>query len=365
MRQGAARRGPALRAGRRPTPARPSPVPAPTTRRDFSTTGFTVTDRGEVWTMQEPYGAYTLVPRQRPAVPTRRSTTSPSTRRRRGPGSPTARLVDLDERRDDGTTTSWQLDEPASSYLITLADRRLRPHAATPPTAGLRVDYWTPRGMAQGARRHRDRRRDRRLDRERLGPYPFDSLGLVVTDSQSAMETQTMVTLGNTDYVLSPQVIAHELVHQWYGDQVSPADWRDVWLNEGMTMLMQCALRGRPRRLATRATPSPTAPRRRPVRCATSTVRPATTTRGSSAAPTSTTSPAADVERAARGARRRRVLPRSPARGWRPTTTRRSTREQIYAHWEKETGRELSAFFDAWIMGRHDPASGRPAALSG
>ena len=34
-------------------------------------------------------------------------------------------------------------------------------------------------------------------------------------------------------------MIAHELVHQWYGDQVSPADWRDVWLNEGMTMLMQ------------------------------------------------------------------------------------------------------------------------------
>ena len=48
-----------------------------------------------------------------------------------------------------------------------------------------------------------------------------------------------MVTLGNSDYVLSPEVIAHELVHQWYGDQVSPADWRDVWLSEGMTMLMQ------------------------------------------------------------------------------------------------------------------------------
>ena len=48
-----------------------------------------------------------------------------------------------------------------------------------------------------------------------------------------------MVTLGNNDYVLSPQVIAHEIVHQWYGDQVSPSDWRDVWLNEGMTMLMQ------------------------------------------------------------------------------------------------------------------------------
>ena len=62
---------------------------------------------------------------------------------------------------------------------------------------------------------------------------------MVLTDSQSAMETQTMVTLGNTEYVRSAPVVLHELVHQWYGDQVSPADWSDVWLNEGMTMLMQ------------------------------------------------------------------------------------------------------------------------------
>ena len=40
----------------------PEPAPAPTTRSDFSTTGFTVTDTGEVWTMQEPYGAYTWYP---------------------------------------------------------------------------------------------------------------------------------------------------------------------------------------------------------------------------------------------------------------------------------------------------------------
>ena len=29
----------------------------------------------------------------------------------------------------------------------------------------------------------------------RLGPYPFDSLGFLLVDSQSGMETQTMITL--------------------------------------------------------------------------------------------------------------------------------------------------------------------------
>ena len=38
------------------------------------------------------------------------------------------------------------------------------------------------------------------------------------------------------------------------------------------------------------------------------------------------------------------------------------SREQIYDHWEKETGRELSAFFDRWIMGGRTPAPGVPAA---
>ena len=74
---------------------------------------------------------------------------------------------------------------------------------------------------------------------ERLGPYPFDTLGFVLVDSQSGMETQTMITLGKTDYTLSEAVILHEMAHHWYGNQVTPNDWRDVWMSEGMTMYLQ------------------------------------------------------------------------------------------------------------------------------
>ena len=53
------------------------------------------------------------------------------------------------------------------------------------------------------------------------------------------METQSLLTLGNTTYIRSAPVIVHEMVHQWYGDLVTPTDWRDVWMNEGMTMYLQ------------------------------------------------------------------------------------------------------------------------------
>src|SRR5665809_33673 len=31
----------------------------------------------------------------------------------------------------------------------------------------------------------------------------------------------------------------HEVVHHWWGNQVTPRDWRDLWMSEGMTMYLQ------------------------------------------------------------------------------------------------------------------------------
>ena len=333
----------------------PEPARAPTTRSDFSTTGFTVTDSGEVWTMQEPFGAYTWYPvNDQPSDKALYDVTvqapAPWT------GISNGRLTSLSTE-DDLTTTSWQLTEPASSYLMTLAIGDYA-HTSNTTATGLRVDYWTPRGMVS------------RLDHlpsaaatidwieTRLGPYPFDSIGLVVTDSQSAMETQTMVTLGNTDYVLSAEVIAHELVHQWYGDQVSPADWRDVWLNEGMTMLLQWVYEDE----------HDLRPLRETVQAA---------RLGDQGTRDQYGPPGAYDPQQFGGAN----IYYTPAlmwnelrlelgdeefyriaRSWLTDNDNTSaTREQIFAHWETETGRELSGFFDGWITGRTTPAPGVPA----
>jgi aminopeptidase N len=72
----------------------------------------------------------------------------------------------------------------------------------------------------------------------KLGRYPFDRVGVVVTPSDSATETQTMVTFGQGNFGYGNhdvrRTVVHELAHAWYGDSVTPADWRDLWMNEGM-----------------------------------------------------------------------------------------------------------------------------------
>lgn len=335
----------------------PRPVPAPTTRGDFSTVGFTVTDRGEVWTMQEPYGAYSWYPvNDQPSDKALYdiSVTVPSP----WTGIANGRLVGTEtETRASGgsvTTTHWQLDEPASSYLVTLAIGDYA-HRSNTSGSGVVIDYWTPRGLPLAYDDLKVAAKAVDWIEQRLGPYPFSSLGMVLTDSQSAMETQTMLTLGNTEYVRSAPVVLHELVHQWYGDQVSPADWSDVWMSEGMTMLMQALYE------ADRGGYDVSAQ--------------IAEWRDQDQALRDEYGPPGDYDKRQFGGSNiyyppavmwdelRRELGDEAffeiARSWLTDHDNQSaTRQQVFDHWEAESGLELTRFFDAWITGTRTPPEG-------
>ncbi|MYM66108.1 M1 family peptidase [Pseudoduganella sp. FT55W] len=77
----------------------------------------------------------------------------------------------------------------------------------------------------------------------RIGPYPFgdEKMGVVETP-HLGMEHQTINAYGN-GYVKSPLgydwLLHHELSHEWFGNQMTNADWDDMWLHEGFGSYMQ------------------------------------------------------------------------------------------------------------------------------
>lgn len=62
-----------------------------------------------------------------------------------------------------------------------------------------------------------------------LYPFSDEKYGHSTASINGGMEHQTMSTMDSYGSTL----IAHELGHQWFGDNVTCAKWNDIWVNEG------------------------------------------------------------------------------------------------------------------------------------
>ena len=141
-------------------------------------------------------------------------------------------LLTGSETADGKTTWSWDAPDPMAAYLATASVGNFVLNEYTAANG-------TPIIDAVDADRPPSASADLALTGEmltffevRYGDYPFNSYGAIVDDDSVgyALETQTRSFFSRN---AREGTIAHELAHQWMGDQVSTERWADIWLNEG------------------------------------------------------------------------------------------------------------------------------------
>ena len=147
----------------------------------------------------------------------------------------------LTESLDNGETTTFvfEVHDPMASYLVTVNIGEFDIETSE-AASGVPIRNYFPAGKSEEVSKF-FARQDEMIEyfSEKFGDYPFDVYGAVVIDEEfgAALETQTLSIFSiaiadSNDLEGAEQVVAHELAHQWFGDSISLADWRDIWLNE-------------------------------------------------------------------------------------------------------------------------------------
>lgn len=133
---------------------------------------------------------------------------------------------------DGRATYEWTETHPSATYLLTFAVGRYITQTA--PGVVPHIFYMRRRDSASAAIAFSRVPHMTETYAQLYGPYPFAKVGYYASQLGS-MEHQGMIAIALSEVQRKDSaniVAAHELAHQWFGDCVTPQDFRYAWLSE-------------------------------------------------------------------------------------------------------------------------------------
>lgn len=156
---------------------------------------------------------------------------------------------------DDGTKTMHHLmGTPHPTYLISFVAGIYS--EKDEEYNGIRLGYYIYPGTEFAIDKAYGRTKDMlRVHEELTGiKYPFNKYDqtIVANFQFGGMENITATTMADTEIFaaqtpflqgLVEDLVAHEIAHSWFGNNVTMNNWAELWLNEGFATFMEAAVR--------------------------------------------------------------------------------------------------------------------------
>ncbi len=188
----------------------------------------------ELWTLSEPYGAKNWWPCKQSLADKIDSMdvyiTCPSQYKAASNG----KLIS-DQVVNNLRTAHWKHRYPIATYLVGIAVTNYETYSDFLNLPGGKtievLNYVYPEYLSTAKTKSADILNILGFYNSKFVTYPFASekYGHAQFGWGGGMEHQTMSFMTTLDF----ELVAHEMAHQWFGDDITLASWHDIWMNEG------------------------------------------------------------------------------------------------------------------------------------